>query len=55
MLVLIMAFLANLIVSGTDQAGWACLSRLFVSLLVGYGLAISHGQWMFGPPWCNSC
>ena len=23
---------------------------LFASLLVGYGLATSHGQWMFGPP-----
>lgn len=51
MLVLIMAFLANLIVTRTGRglAGPAYLG-LFVSLLVGYGLAISHGQWMFGPP-----
>jgi SAM-dependent methyltransferase len=51
MLVLIMAFLANLIVTRTARglAGPAYLG-LFVSLLVGYGLAISHGQWMFGPP-----
>jgi SAM-dependent methyltransferase len=51
MLVLIMASLANLIVTRTARrlAGPAYLG-LFVSLLVGYGLAISHGQWMFGPP-----
>ncbi len=51
MLVLIMAFLANLIVTRTGRrlAGPAYLG-LLVSLLVGYGLAISHGQWMFGPP-----
>jgi spermidine synthase len=51
MLVLIMAFLANLIVTRTARrlAGPAYLG-LFVSLLVGYGLAISHGQWTFGPP-----
>src|SRR6266478_3768688 len=51
MLVLMMAFLANLIVTRTARrlAGPAYLG-LFVSLLVGYGLAISHGQWMFGPP-----
>jgi len=51
MLVLIMAFLANLIVTRTARrlAGPAYLG-LFVSLLVGYGLATSHGQWMFGPP-----
>jgi spermidine synthase len=51
MLVLIMAFLANLIVTRTGRrlAGPAYLG-LFVSLLVGYGLATSHGQWMFGPP-----
>jgi SAM-dependent methyltransferase len=50
MLVLIMAFLANLIVTRTARglAAPAYLG-LFVSLLVGYGLAISHGQ-MFGPP-----
>ena len=51
MLVLIMAFLANLIVTRAARrlAGPAYLG-LFVSLLVGYGLATSHGQWMFGPP-----
>ena len=31
------------------MAGPAYLG-LFVSLLVGYGLAISHGQWVFGSP-----
>jgi len=35
--------------TGRRLAGPAYLG-LFVSLLVGYGLAISHGQWMFGPP-----
>lgn len=51
MLVLVMAFLANLIVTrtGLRLAGPAYLG-LFVSLLVGYGLAISHGQWTFGSP-----
>jgi SAM-dependent methyltransferase len=51
MLVLVMAFLANLIVTRTTRrlAGPAYLG-LFVSLLVGYGLATSHGQWMAGPP-----
>jgi SAM-dependent methyltransferase len=51
LLVLIMAFLANLIVTRTAHklAGPAYLG-LFVSLLVGYGLATSHGQWMVGPP-----
>ena len=51
LLVLIMAFLANLIVtrSARSLAGPAYVG-LFVSLLVGYGLATSHGQWMFGPP-----
>jgi SAM-dependent methyltransferase len=51
LLVLIMAFLANLIVTRTalKLAGPAYLG-LFVSLLVGYGLATSHGQWAFGPP-----
>jgi hypothetical protein len=51
LLVLVMAFLANLIVtrSARKLAGPAYFG-LFVSLLVGYGLAISHGQWMFGPP-----
>jgi SAM-dependent methyltransferase len=51
LLVLIMAFLANLIVRRTARklAGPAYLG-LFISLLVGYGLATSHGQWTFGPP-----
>jgi hypothetical protein len=51
MLVLVMAFLANLIVTRTARnlAAPAYLG-LFVSLLVGYGLATSHGQWVFGPP-----
>jgi len=51
MLVLIMAFLANLIVtrSARSLAGPAYLG-LLVSLLVGYGIATSHGQWEFGPP-----
>jgi hypothetical protein len=51
MLVLVMAFLANLIVARTPLrlAGPAYLG-LFVSLLVGYGLATSHGQWEFGSP-----
>jgi SAM-dependent methyltransferase len=51
MLVLVMAFLANLIVTrtGLRLAGPAYVG-LFVSLVVGYGLAISHGDWMFGPP-----
>lgn len=51
MLVLIMAFLANLIVTRTARnlAGPAYLG-LFVSLLVGYGLATSHSDWTFGPP-----
>ena len=51
MLVLVMAYLANLIVTrtGLRLAGPAYLG-LFVSLLVGYGLAISHGQWLFGSP-----
>jgi SAM-dependent methyltransferase len=51
LLVLMMAFMANLIVTRTTQklAGPAYLG-LFISLLVGYGLATSHGQWMVGPP-----
>src|SRR6185312_16994610 len=51
LLVLVMAFLANLIVtrSGQKLAGPAYFG-LFISLLVGYGLATSHGQLMFGPP-----
>jgi SAM-dependent methyltransferase len=51
LLVLTMAFLANLIVTRTAHklAGPAYLG-LFVSLLVGYALATSHGQWTFGPP-----
>ena len=51
MLVLVMAYLANLIVTRTalKLAGPAYLG-LFVSLLVGYGVATSHGQWQFGSP-----
>ena len=51
MLVLIMAFLANLIVTRTARklAGPAYVG-LFVSLLIGYAIATSHGQWTFGPP-----
>jgi SAM-dependent methyltransferase len=51
MLVLVMAYLANLIVTrtGLRLAGPAYVG-LFVSLLVGYALATSHGQWTFGPP-----
>lgn len=51
MLVLLMAYLANLIVTrtGLRLVGPAYLG-LFVSLLVGYGLATSHDHWMFGPP-----
>ena len=50
-LVLTMAFLANLMVTRTARklAGPAYLG-LFVSLVVGYVLATSHGQWTFGPP-----
>jgi hypothetical protein len=50
-LVLVMAYLANLIVTRTKLklAGPAYVG-LFASLLVGYGLATSHGQWTFGPP-----
>jgi SAM-dependent methyltransferase len=51
MLVLVMAYLANLIVTRTARnlAGPA-YAGLFASLLVGYVLATSHGQWTFGPP-----
>ena len=51
MLVLVMAFLANLIVTRSERnlAGPAYLG-LFISLLVGYVLATSHGQWEFGSP-----
>jgi hypothetical protein len=51
MLVLVMAFLANLIVTrtGRNLAGPAYVG-LFASLLVGYVLATSHGQWEFGSP-----
>jgi hypothetical protein len=51
MLVLVMAYFANLIVTRTKLklAGPAYFG-LFASLLVGYGLATSHGQWTFGPP-----
>jgi SAM-dependent methyltransferase len=51
MLVLVMAYLANLIVTrtGLRLVGPAYLG-LFASLLIGYGLATSHEHWMFGPP-----
>src|SRR5580692_10384511 len=51
MLVLVMAYLANLIVTrtGLRLVGPAYLG-LFASLLIGYGLATSHDHWMFGPP-----
>jgi hypothetical protein len=47
-----MAFLANLIVTRTAR-NWAgpAYVGLFASLLVGYVLATSHGEWTFGPPW----
>lgn len=51
LLVLVMAFMANLIVTRTGRnLTGAAYVGLFVSLLVGYGLAVSHGQWVFGPP-----
>ena len=51
MLVLVMAYLANLIVTRTQiKLAGPAYAGLFLSLLVGYGFAISHGQWMFGPP-----
>ena len=47
-----MAFLANLIVTRTRRSlKVAAYIGLFFSLLVGYGLATSHDQWLFGPPW----
>ena len=51
MLVLLMAYLANLVVTrtGLRLVGAAYLG-LFASLLIGYGLATSHDHWMFGPP-----
>ena len=52
MLVLVMAFLANLIVTRTSlKLAGPAYAGLFLSLLLGYGFATSHGQWMFGPPW----
>lgn len=51
MLVLVMAFLANLIVTRTQlKLAGPAYAGLFASLLLGYGFATSHGQWMFGPP-----
>jgi SAM-dependent methyltransferase len=51
MLVLVMAFLANLIVTRTSfKLAGPAYAGLFLSLLIGYGFAVSHGQWMFGPP-----
>jgi hypothetical protein len=54
-----MAYLANGIVTRTTRnlAGPAYLG-LFISLVGGYFLAISHGDWAFGPPWmqlASSC
>ena len=51
MLVLVMAYMANLMVTRTTRnLTGAAYVGLFVSLLVGYALAVSHGQWAFGPP-----
>ena len=51
MLVLVMAFLANLIVTRTQlRLAGPAYAGLFLSLLLGYGFATSHGQWMVGPP-----
>jgi hypothetical protein len=51
MLVLVMAFLANLIVTRTQlKLAGPAYAGLFLSLLVGYGFAVSHGQWTFGSP-----
>ncbi|MHB8267700.1 spermine/spermidine synthase domain-containing protein [Bradyrhizobium sp.] len=51
MLVLVMAFLANLIVTRTSlKLAGPAYAGLFLSLLVGYGFAVSHAQWTFGPP-----
>jgi SAM-dependent methyltransferase len=51
MLVLVMAFLANLIVTRTQlKLAGPAYAGLFLSLLLGYGFATSHGQWTFGPP-----
>src|SRR5246127_4473302 len=46
-----MSVVAHLMLAGAagGRAGPAFLG-VFVSLLVGYGLATSHGQWMVGPP-----
>jgi SAM-dependent methyltransferase len=52
LLVLVMAFLANLIVTRTAlRLARPAYSGLFVSLLIGYALATSSSQWTFGPPW----
>jgi spermidine synthase len=51
LLVLVMAFLANLVVTRTERKLTApAYVGLFVSLVVGYGLATSHTEWAFGPP-----
>ena len=51
MLVLVMAYMANLMVTRTTRnLTGAAYVGLFVSLLVGYALAVSHSQWAFGPP-----
>ncbi len=52
LLVLVMAFLANLIVTRTTlKLARPAYSGLFISLLVGYALATGGSQWTFGPPW----
>ena len=44
-------FLANLVVTRTERKLTApAYVGLFVSLVVGYGLATSHTEWAFGPP-----
>jgi len=51
MLVLVMAYMANLMVTRTTRnLTGAAYVGLLVSLLVGYALAVSHSQWAFGPP-----
>jgi len=50
-MVLVMAFLANLIVTHAQRKlTGAAYVGLFVSLLVGYELPTTHGEWAFGPP-----
>jgi hypothetical protein len=43
--------LANLIVTRTQlKLAGPAYAGLFLSLLVGYGFAVSNGQWTFGSP-----